>query len=566
MPEEPQTEPPKKRDFIREIIANDLARGGNRRRVVTRFPPEPNGYLHIGHAKAICLNFSIAQELGDGTCHLRFDDTNPTKEETEYVESIMEDVRWLGFDWGENLFYASDYFDRLYGFAVQLIEDRKAYVDSQTAEQIREARGSLTEPGTASPFRDRPVEENLDLFARMKAGEFQDGQHVLRGKIDMASANLNLRDPVLYRILHATHHRTGDTWCIYPMYDFAHPLSDAIEGITHSLCTLEFENHRPLYEWCVENVRGLESEPMQREFARLNLTYTVMSKRKLLQLVQDGLVNGWDDPRMPTLSGLRRRGFPAAAIRNLCDEIGITKYKSLTDVALLENAVREELNRTAQRRMAVLDPLKVTLTNIPEDETTELQLANNPEDESAGTRTVTFGSEIYIERNDFMEEAPKKFFRLKPGGEVRLRGSYIIRCDEVLKDDDGNITGLLGTADLDTLGKNPADGRKVKGVIHWVNVTCAVPAEVRIYDRLITVENPEKEEGSFLDYINPDSLKTLTGCQMEPSLATFDAGQPVQFERLGYFTPDSKDSSPDTPVFNRTVPLRDTWAKIAKKK
>ncbi len=560
---------PAKLDFIRQIVADDLAAGKNDGRLITRFPPEPNGYLHIGHAKSICLNFGLPGEFADrateARCHLRFDDTNPTKEDVEYVDSIKEDVRWLGFDWGDHLYFASDYFEQLYGFALQLIDDGKAYVDSQKAEEIRAGRGTLTEPGTPSPFRDRSPGENRTLFEEMRAGSHPDGSHVLRAKIDMASPNLNLRDPVLYRILHAEHHHTGATWSIYPMYDFAHPLSDAIEGITHSLCTLEFENHRPLYDWCVENVRGLPSRPVQREFARLNLTYTVMSKRKLLQLVQEKRVNGWDDPRMPTISGLRRRGVPAEAIRSFCKTIGLTKFESLSDVALLENSVRETLNRTAPRRMAVLRPLKVTLTNLPEDHRELLPIINNPEDESAGTRGVPFTRSLYIEQDDFLLDAPRKFFRLKPGGEVRLRGAYIIRCDEVIRGEDGTIAELRCAVDTETLGKNPSDGRKVKGVIHWVSAPDAVPATVRLYDRLLSVEDPAKSEsGDFLDHLNPGSLEEIEGCQLEPALGDASPETAVQFERTGYFLVDKERNNSGGLVFNRTVALRDTLAKLAK--
>jgi glutaminyl-tRNA synthetase len=566
MPESAATpEPPsgaRHLDFIREMVAADVAAGKNGGRVLTRFPPEPNGYLHIGHAKAICLNFGIAREFGDGTCHLRFDDTNPTKEDTEYVESIRRDIRWLGFDWGDREFFASDYFDQLYGFACQLVEDGLAYVDSQDAAAIRATRGTLTEPGAPSPYRERSPAESLDLFRRMKAGEFPDGAHVLRARIDMASPNLNLRDPVLYRILHAEHHRTGDRWCLYPMYDFAHPLSDAIEGITHSLCSLEFENHRPLYDWVVENVRGLKSRPVQREFARLNLTYTVMSKRKLLQLVNERRVDGWDDPRMPTLSGLRRRGFPPGAIRSFCSDLGITKYESLTDVSVLEAAVRNELNRTAPRRMAVLRPLRVILTNLPADHLAMVELPNNPEDPETGTRAVPFTPELFIERDDFEEAPPPGYFRLSPGAEVRLRGAYLIRCQAVRRGPDGSPEALECVADLDTLGKNPADGRRVKGVIHWVSAPEAIPATVRLYDRLFAVEDTGAAGGDFLGHLNPDSLETLTSCKLEPSLGAYSPGDVVQFERLGYFTPDSRDHDPPHHlVFNRTVPLRDSWAK-----
>ncbi|RMG44384.1 MAG: glutamine--tRNA ligase/YqeY domain fusion protein [Acidobacteria bacterium] len=552
-------------DFIREIIAADVAAGKNGGKVVTRFPPEPNGYLHIGHAKAICLDFGVAEEFG-GRCHLRFDDTNPVKEEEEYVEAIKRDVRWLGFDWGEHEYHASDYFDQLYEFAVELIKKGKAYVDSLSAEQIREYRGTLTEPGRESPYRNRSVEENLDLFERMRRGEFPDGSHVLRAKIDMASGNLNMRDPVIYRIRRATHHRTGDKWCIYPMYDFTHPLSDAIEGVTHSLCTLEFEDHRPLYDWFLDNVSA-PCHPRQIEFARLNLSYTVMSKRKLAQLVEEGHVSGWDDPRMPTLSGMRRRGYTPEAIRAFCDRIGVAKRDSLVDVVLLENAVREHLNRVAPRRFAVLRPLKVVLTNYPEGRVETFPAVNNPEDPAAGTREVPFSRELYIERSDFMEEPPRKFFRLAPGREVRLRYAYFIRCEEVVKDERGEIVELHCTYDPATRGGDAPDGRKVRGTLHWVSAAHAVEAEVRLYDHLFTKEDlGDLEPGkTFLDYLNPNSLEILTGCKLEPSLASARPGERFQFERLGYFCVDTRDSSPERPVFNRTVTLRDTWAKILRR-
>jgi glutaminyl-tRNA synthetase len=555
------TEKPR-RDFIREIIDEDL-KSGKHTGIVTRFPPEPNGYLHIGHAKSICLNFGIAQEYG-GRCHLRFDDTNPSKEEQEYVDSIQEDIRWLGFDWGEHLYFASDYFEQLYAWALHLIKEGKAYVDDQTAEEIRLTRGTLTEPGTPSPYRDRGVEENLTLFEQMRAGRFEDGEKVLRARIDMAHPNVNLRDPVLYRILHAHHHRTGDKWCLYPMYDYAHGQSDAIETITHSICTLEFENHRPLYDWFIEQL-PVPSRPRQIEFARLKLTYTVTSKRKLLQLVREGHVDGWDDPRMSTLSGLRRRGYPAEAIRNFCAAIGVTKYQSTSDFVLLENAVRDVLNRTAVRRMAVLDPLKVVIENYPEDRVEEMDVANHPEDAAAGTRPVPFCRELYVERDDFMEDPPKGYFRLSPGAEVRFRSAYFIRCREAVKDAAGNVIELRCTYDPDTRGgQNPPDGRKVKGTIHWVSARHAASATVRIYDRLFSAENPDAGEGDFLDHLNPDSLKALSGCQLEPALAGAEAGQAIQFERLGYFCVDSRDSRPGALVFNRTVGLRDSWAKAQK--
>ncbi len=545
-------------DFIREIIDEDLA-SGKHSGTVTRFPPEPNGYLHIGHAKSICLNFGIAGEYG-GRCHLRLDDTNPAKEDQEYVDSIQEDVRWLGFDWGEHCYFSSDYFDQLHDWAVHLINTGKAYVDDQTPEEIRKNRGNLTEPGVESPFRERSPEENLAQFEKMRAGEFADGEKVLRAKIDMAHANLNLRDPVLYRVLHASHHRTGDKWCIYPMYDFTHGQSDAIEHITHSLCTLEFENHRPLYDWFLDNL-PVPSRPRQIEFARLKLNYTVISKRKLLTLVEEGHVNGWDDPRMPTLSGLRRRGYPAEAIRDFCATIGITKFNSTNDIALLENAVREVLNRDATRRMAVIDPLKVVITNYPEDQVEEMDAVNHPGDESAGIRKVPFCRELYIEREDFFEAPPKKFFRLAPGREVRFRAAYWLKCNEVIKDDAGQITELRCTYDPETRGgKNPPDGRKVKGTIHWVSARHAIDAEVRLYDRLFDHQNPDSRKRNYLDHLNPDSLDVRQDCKLEPALADAAPGEPIQFERLGYFCVDA-DSTPDAPVFNRTVALRDSWSR-----
>jgi len=550
-------------DFIRAIVDEDLAAGRNHGRVATRFPPEPNGYLHIGHAKSICLNFGIAEERG-GICNLRFDDTNPTKEDVEYVDSIREDVAWLGFAWASEL-YASDYFERLYEFAVELIEQGKAYVDSLTADEIREYRGTLTEPGRNSPYRDRPVAENLDLFTRMRAGEFPDGTHVLRAKIDMASPNMNMRDPTLYRIRHASHHRTGDAWCIYPMYDFAHPLSDAIERITHSICTLEFEAHRPLYDWLVNNLI-VGDKPRQYEFARLNLNYTVMSKRKLLQLVQQRLVSGWDDPRMPTISGLRRRGYTPESIRDFCTRIGVAKKENVIDVAQLEHSIREDLNKRAPRVMTVLRPVRLVVTNYPVDQVEEVDVINNPEDESAGTRRILFSRELYIERDDFMENPPKKFFRLSPGQEVRLRCAYFIRCTEVVKDAAGRIVEIRCTYDPSTRGGDAPDGRRVKATLHWVSAAHAVNAEVRLYDRLFSVENPENVPGNktFIDNLNPQSLEILHGCVAEPSLAGRPPGTRVQFERLGYFCVDP-DSKPGALVFNRTVSLRDTWAKIAQK-
>ena len=548
-------------DFIRTIISEDLAAGKNGRRVATRFPPEPNGYLHIGHAKSICLNFGIAQEFG-GTCNLRFDDTNPTKEDVEYVESIEEDVRWLGFDWA-GLHFASDYFEQLYQFGEYLIERGLAYVDSQTADEIRRTRGTLTEPGVESPYRNRPPAENLDLFRRMRAGEFADGAHVLRAKIDMASPNINMRDPVLYRIRRAHHHRTGDLWCIYPMYDMAHPPSDALEHITHSLCTLEFEDHRPLYDWLVETL-PVPSRPRQIEFARLNLSYTVMSKRRFLELVQERHVSGWDDPRMPTIVGMRRRGYTPEAIRAFCDRIGVAKRENIVDVALLEHAVREDLNLRAQRVMGVLRPLKVVLTNYPEAKTEELDVVNNPEDPAAGTRKVSFGRELYIERDDFREDPPKKFFRLAPGREVRLRCGYFITCTDVIKDPvSGEVTELRCTYDPATRGGDAPDGRKVKATLHWVSAAHAVDAEVRLYDRLFTVEEPGKVE-DYRSVLNPASLEVVRGAKVEPFAAALPVGARVQFERIGYFCVDP-DSAPGRPVFNRTVTLKDSWAKIEQK-
>jgi glutaminyl-tRNA synthetase len=549
-------------DFIREIISEDVRRGKHGGRVATRFPPEPNGYLHIGHAKSICLNFGVAAEFG-GTCNLRFDDTNPEKEDVEYVESIQEDVHWLGFDWDDRLYFASDYFEQLYEYAVYLIKTGKAYVDSLTADEIREYRGSLTEPGRESPYRNRSVEENLNLLTRMRAGEFPDGAHVLRAKIDMASPNINMRDPVLYRIRRATHHRTGDAWCIYPMYDFAHPPSDAIERITHSLCTLEFEDHRPLYDWLVENL-PVPARPQQIEFARLNLTYTVMSKRRLLELVQEGRVSGWDDPRMPTLVGMRRRGYTPDAIRAFCDRIGVAKRENVVDVALLEHAVREDLNRRAPRVMGVLRPLKVVIENYPEGRVEEMDVVNNPEDPSAGTRKVPFSRVLYIERDDFREHPPKKFFRLAPGREVRLRNAYFITCVGVTKDAAGEIVALRCTYDPATRGGDAPDGRKVKATLHWVSATHALDAEVRLYDRLFNVGAPGAGDRDYRLDLNPASLETLAGCKIEPSVATAAPGTRYQFERLGYFCVDP-DSRGRRLVFNRTVTLKDTWAKIAQR-
>jgi len=552
-------------DFIRAIVAQDLA-SGKHERVVTRFPPEPNGYLHIGHAKSICLNFGVAGENPGGVCHLRFDDTNPEKEDVEYVDSIQADVRWLGFDWGDKLFYASDYFERLYDHAVELVRRGKAYVDSLSAEEIRAHRGTLTEPGRNSPDRGRPVEENLDLLARMRAGEFAEGIYVLRAKIDMASPNLNMRDPTIYRIRRASHHRTGDRWCIYPMYDFTHCLSDSYEGITHSLCTLEFEDHRPLYDWVLDELE-VPCHPRQIEFARLNLTYTVLSKRKLLTLVRDGHVAGWDDPRMPTIAGLRRRGYSPESIRAFCDAIGIAKRDSTVDVAMLEHAVRDHLNRTAPRVMAVLRPLRVVIENYPEDLVEELDAVNNPEDPSAGTRAVPFSRVLYIERDDFREDPPPKFFRLSPGREVRLRYAYFVRCTDVVKDASGEVVEVRCTYDPATRGGNPPDGRKVKATLHWVSAAHALDAEVRLYDRLFTVEDPDDVAAGtdFTSNLNPDSLEVLSGCKLEPSLAAASPGSRYQFERQGYFCADEKDCAGERLVFNRTVGLRDTWAKIEKR-
>lgn len=550
-------------NFVEQIVEDDLASGKYQGKVHTRFPPEPNGYLHIGHAKSICLNFGLAAKYR-GLCNLRFDDTNPCKEEMEYVDSIREDVRWLGFDWQDREYFASDYFDQLYLWAEQMIQAGQAFVCDLNAEQMREYRGSLTQPGRNSPYRQRSVEENLDLFRRMRQGEFPDGARTLRARIDMSHPNLNLRDPVMYRILHARHHRSGDKWCIYPMYDFTHGQSDSLEGITHSICTLEFENHRPLYDWYIEQL-GIY-HPQQIEFARLNLTYTVMSKRKLLELVQSGLVSGWDDPRLPTLGGLRRRGFTPESIRTFCDRIGVARFASTIDVAVLENSVREHLNATASRAMAVLHPLRVVLTNFADDERVLVQAVNNPEDPQAGTRDIPLSKVLYIEQDDFREDAPKKFFRLVPGGEVRLRYAYIIKCTEVVKNDGGEIVELRCTCDRETLGKQPTD-RKVKGVIHWVSEADALSAEVRLYDRLFTKENPDDLQPGedYKTYLNPHSLEVLKNCRLEPSLADAQPGQRFQFERLGYFCVDGPDSRPGALVFNRTVSLRDTWAKIEKR-
>ena len=553
-------------NFITTIIEADLKANKNDGRVATRFPPEPNGYLHIGHAKSICLNFGVANTY-NGTCNLRFDDTNPAKEDVEYVDAIMADVRWMGFDWEDRLYYASDYFEALYAFALQLIASGRAYVDDLNADEIRAHRGTLTEAGTDSPWRNRPVDENLDLFRRMRAGEFEDGSRVLRAKIDMAHPNLLMRDPTLYRIRNTSHHRTGSTWCIYPMYDFTHCLSDSIEGITHSLCTLEFENNRALYDWVLDNVDA-PCHPRQIEFARLNLSYTVLSKRKLIQLVDEGHVSGWDDPRLPTLCGLRRRGYTPAAVRNFCERIGLAKRDSVVDVALLEYSVREDLNRRAPRVMGVLRPLKVIIDNYPEDRVDELDAINNPEDPAAGVRTIPFSREIYIERDDFMENPPKKFFRLGPGREVRLRYAFFITCTDVVKDDKtGEVIELHCTYDPATRGGDAPDGRKVKATLHWVSAAHAVEAQVRLYDRLFQKANPdERQDGkTFKDFINPNALEVLEACKLEPCLADVQPGYFCQFERLGYFCVDEKDSKPGALVFNRTVTLRDAWAKLQKK-
>ncbi|WP_415719742.1 glutamine--tRNA ligase/YqeY domain fusion protein [Maridesulfovibrio sp.] len=549
------------KNFITAIIDKDNETGKYEGRVATRFPPEPNGYLHIGHAKSICLNFGLAKDY-KGTCNLRFDDTNPVKEDTEYVESIEKDVRWLGFDWEDRLHYSSDYFDQLYAFAVQLIKEGKAYVDSLSAEEIREYRGSLKEPGKNSPYRDRSVEENLDLFERMKNGEFDDGEHVLRAKIDMAAPNVILRDPTIYRIRKAHHHRTGDKWCIYPMYDFTHCISDSLEKITHSICTLEFENNRALYDWTLENLGVYR--PQQIEFARLNLSYTVMSKRRLIQLVEEGHVSGWDDPRMPTISGMRRRGYSPASIRNFCERIGVAKAANMVDFALLEFSVREDLNAHSHRVMGVIDPIKLVIDNYPEGQVEEFECQNNPEDESAGSRMVPFSKTLYIERDDFMEDAPKKFFRLSVGREVRLRAAYYVTCTDVVKDENGKVVELHCTYDPETRGGWSKDGRKVKGTIHWVSVDHAVEAEVRLYNHLFTKENPmdNKDGSDFKDHISPDSLEVRPKCYVERSLANVEPGFRCQFERIGYFCVDP-DSTPEKPVFNRTATLRDTWKKIA---
>lgn len=544
-------------NFIKEIINNDLLTAKYGGRVHTRFPPEPNGYLHIGHAKSICLNYGIAKDY-NGKFNLRFDDTNPSKEDQEYVDSIIEDVKWLGADFEDRLFFGSDYFDQMFNWAILLIEKGKAYVDDLSAEEIRQHRGTLTEPGKNSPYRERTVAENLDLFHRMKNGEFKNGEKVLRAKIDMASPNINLRDPIMYRIIHDSHHRTGDNWCIYPTYDWAHGLEDSIENITHSICTLEFENHRPLYDWFLDEL-GIY-HPQQIEFARLNLNYTIMSKRKLLQLVEEKHVTAWDDPRMPTISGLRRRGYTPSSIRNFAERIGVAKRDNVIDVALLEHSIREELNKTAKRVMAVLNPLKVIITNYPENGVEEVHAVNNPEDLSMGARPLPFSREILIEQDDFMENPPPKYFRLTPGGEVRLRYAYIIKCEEVIKDQDGNILELHCTYDPDTKSGTGTKNKKVKGTIHWVSLPYSIRAEVRLYDRLFTNEAPDSDKGkSFLDFLNPDSLRILRDCRLESSLASAQVNERYQFERLGYFCLDNKDSSPNKLVFNRTVSLKDTF-------
>lgn len=553
---------PVSKNFIEEIIDEDLKTNKYNGRVHTRFPPEPNGYLHIGHAKSICLNFGLAQKY-NGKCNLRFDDTNPTKEEQEYVDSIIEDIKWLGFKWNGEVLYASDYFGELYEYAVRLIKKGKAYVDSQSADDIKNTRGTPTEPGIESPFRNRSVDENLNLFERMKNGEFRDGEMVLRAKIDMSSPNMNMRDPIMYRIRHASHHRTGDEWCIYPMYDWAHGQSDSIEGITHSICTLEFENHRPLYDWFIDELEIYH--PQQIEFARLNLSYTVMSKRKLLQLVEEKIVSGWDDPRMPTISGFRRRGYTPESIRNFADRVGVARRDNVIDVSLLEFSIREDLNKHAQRVMVVLNPLKVVITNYPDNQTEELEAINNPEDLSMGTRMIPFTKEIYIEKDDFMENPSKKFFRLSPGSEVRLRYAYIVKCEEVIKDASGNIVELKCTYDPETKSGSGSSNKKVKGTIHWVSAKHAVNAEVRLYDRLFNHPDPDGDkEVDFKSHLNPDSLRVLADCKCEPLLANSIKGNRYQFERNGYFCVDIRDSDKGKLVFNRTVTLKDTWAKVQK--
>jgi glutaminyl-tRNA synthetase len=548
------------KNFIEEIIDDDLKTNKYDGRVHTRFPPEPNGYLHIGHAKSICLNFGLAQKY-NGKCNLRFDDTNPTKEEQEYVDSIMEDISWLGFKWEGTELYASDYFDELYEYAIKLIKKGKAYVDSQNADEIKNTRGTPTESGKESPYRNRSIEENLDLFEKMKAGEFRDGESVLRAKIDMASPNMNMRDPIMYRIRHAAHHRTGDKWCIYPMYDWAHGQSDSVEGITHSICTLEFENHRPLYDWFINELEIYH--PQQIEFARLNLSYTVMSKRKLLQLVEEKIVSGWDDPRMPTISGFRRRGYTPESIRNFADRVGVARRDNVIDVSLLEFSLREDLNKKARRVLAVLNPLKIVIANYPDNRIEELEAVNNPEDASMSTRLIPFSKELYIERDDFMENPSKKFFRLSPGNEVRLRYAYIIKCEEVVKDKNGDVTELICSYDPETKSGTGTSNKKVKGTIHWVSANHAIDAKVRLYDRLFNHPDPDGDkEIDFKSYLNPASLVELKNCKLEPGLVNARAGEKFQFERLGYFCADLKDSKAGSPVFNRTVTLKDTWAKI----
>jgi glutaminyl-tRNA synthetase len=553
MTDEPKIE---RTNFIKNIINDDLA-SGKHSAIVTRFPPEPNGYLHVGHAKSICLNFGLAKEYKGALCHLRFDDTNPEKEDVEYQEAIKKDVEWLGFDWGDHLYHASDYFDKLYEFAIQLIKDGKAYVCSLNAEEMSEYRGTLTAPGKESPHRNRSVDENIALFEGMKKGEFDEGSHVLRAKIDMSSGNVNMRDPILYRIRKVNHHRSGDKWCVYPMYDFTHPLSDMLEGITHSLCTLEFQDHRPLYDWVLDELKT-PCHPQQIEFARLELNYTITSKRKLKELVDGGHVNGWDDPRMPTIAGMRRRGYSPASIRNFCDNLGVAKSETTIDMSLLEDEVRNDLNQVAPRAFCVLKPLKLVITNYPDGKTEELDVANHPQDESFGRRKMPFSKEIYIDQDDFMEDAPKKYFRLAPGKEVRLRYSYVIKCEEFIKNDAGEVIELRCTCDVDTLGKKP-EGRKVKGIIHWVSAEQAVPVEVRLYDRLFSVENPTaNKDEDFKQHLNPNSLIKLEGCLAEPSLLEAKENASFQFERVGYFSVDT-DSAPNKPVFNRVVSLRDTW-------
>lgn len=557
-----KNEPVTPSHFIRQIIEKDLAAGKNEGKVATRFPPEPNGYLHVGHAKSICLNFSMAQEF-NGTCNLRFDDTNPEKESQEYIEAIKRDVTWLGYEWNEEVRYASGYFDALYQFAVELVKQGKAYVDESTPDEIRAGRGNLKEPGKESPFRNSSVEDNLQKFEAMRNGDYADGAAVLRAKIDMASPNMNMRDPVIYRVRRAHHHQTGDKWCIYPMYDYTHCLSDALENITHSLCTLEFEDHRPLYDWVLDQL-PVPCHPQQIEFARLNLNYTVTSKRKLKQLVDENHVSGWDDPRMPTIAGMRRRGYTPASIRNFCDMIGVTKSEGVVDVSMLEFSIRDDLDKNAPRAMCVLNPLKVVIDNWEQAEEQKLEISAHPKDESLGMREIFFGKELYIDRSDFEEEPPKGFKRLIPGGEVRLRGAYVIRCDEVVKDEQGNVIELRCSYDSDTLGKKP-EGRKVKGVVHWVSTAKALPVEVRLYDRLFNHESPDSDkDGSFLDHINPDSLTVIETAYAEPSLVNASSDQPYQFEREGYFVLDGVDSTAEKPVFNRTVTLRDTWAKANK--